>query len=281
MTRTCFRVTAAGSETVNAPRTFCRRWRGVRPAWLSVARSRISVLDASVSRHSGCVLPSDSSAAIGQRASLVETALGKFCPVQRHRNHQHLLRRLGCQLGNCLSQHPAQPTGRRVQPVVLERVNGRLHPVPVRPVGHRPHKRRRRQPAGPAQSAARRTGQHRRVQRVAAASTQFSAPGGKLRPANITDGHRGEMRQRGAAESTRGRGGARNPMNPWDFAAHEPPRANGKSPRLEDRSLVNRSHCGRHTSLGVGQAQLRRLADSIPGPGLRFHVFSRKTQTGF
>jgi hypothetical protein len=62
MIRMCFIVTADGSETTNAPRTFRRRWRGVNPAWLSVARSRISVLDASRSRHSGCVLRNTASA---------------------------------------------------------------------------------------------------------------------------------------------------------------------------------------------------------------------------
>jgi len=63
MSRMCFIATAAGSETEKAPRTFNRRWRGVSPAWLSVARSRISVVDASVSRHSGWLLRNASSAA--------------------------------------------------------------------------------------------------------------------------------------------------------------------------------------------------------------------------
>jgi len=56
---TCRMATAAGSVTVNAPRTFRRRCRGVSPAWLSVARSRISVLEASCNRQAGCVLRSD------------------------------------------------------------------------------------------------------------------------------------------------------------------------------------------------------------------------------
>ncbi len=87
----------------------------------------------------------------GQRPRLVEAALGILRPVQRHGNHQHLGRRFGSQLGDGLGQHPAQPAGGGMQPVVLERVDGRLHAVLVRSVGHRPHKRRRREPAGSAQ----------------------------------------------------------------------------------------------------------------------------------
>src|ERR1035437_8114994 len=66
-------------------------------------------------------------------------------------------------------------------------------------------------------------------------------------------------RMRDAAESSRRghkrKGGERNSRNPWDFAAHEPPRANGKSPRLERRMSVNQGHCGRRTSLVAGLAQ--------------------------
>ena len=109
MSKTCFTVTAAGSETVKAPRTFRRRWRGVRPAWLSVARSRISVLEASVSRHSRMALAQECQRVSGQRPRLVEAALGILRPVQRHGNHQHLRRSLAGQLGNRLGQHPAQP----------------------------------------------------------------------------------------------------------------------------------------------------------------------------
>ena len=58
----CFASTAAGSETEKAARTFKRRWRGVRPAWLPVERWRIKVLDASVSRHCGCDRRTDLSA---------------------------------------------------------------------------------------------------------------------------------------------------------------------------------------------------------------------------
>ena len=52
-------------------------------------------------------------------------------------------------------------------------------------------------------------------------------------------------------------------MNPGDFAAHEPPRASGKYPRLERRKSVIQSHCGRRTSLVTGQLYARRLAVSI------------------
>ena len=113
--------------------------------------------------------------------------------------------RFAGQLGDGLGQHPAQPAGRRMQPVVLERVDGRLHAALVRPVGHGPHKRRRRQAAGPAERGTRRAEPQRRVKRVAAARAHGSALDGKLRPADIANWHGRKLRQRGAAESTGGR----------------------------------------------------------------------------
>ena len=140
---------------MNAPRTFKRRWRGVRPAWLSVARRRMSVLGASVRRHCG-MRSCAGSRALRQPATRawLKPRCGVFRPVQRNGNHQHLGRRLGGQLGDGLGQHPAQPAGRRMQPVVLERVDGLLHAVLVEAEGHGPHKRRRRQAAGAAQCGA-------------------------------------------------------------------------------------------------------------------------------
>jgi hypothetical protein len=84
-------------------------------------------------------------------------------------------------------------------------VDGRLHAALVRPVSHRPHKRRWRHPAGPAKSGTRRAGLYRRVQRVAAACAQLSTLHGNLRPANLANGHGTEMRQRVPAKDTRGR----------------------------------------------------------------------------
>ncbi len=60
--RTCRPETALEWETRNAPRTFKRRCRGVSPVWLSVARRRINVSGASVSRHLGWVMRKDASA---------------------------------------------------------------------------------------------------------------------------------------------------------------------------------------------------------------------------
>jgi hypothetical protein len=46
--------------------------------------------------------------------------------------------------------------------------------------------------------------------------------------------------------------GGRNSLHPWDFEAREPRRANAKSPMAERRTSVNRSPCGRRTSLRDG-----------------------------
>ena len=68
----------------------------------------------------------------------------------------------------------------------------------------------------------------------------------------------------------------RNPQRPRDFAAHEPPRANGRSPMAERRTSVNRSPCGRRTSLPAVRISASRLADSIPAAGRRFQRNSRR-----
>ena len=61
-------------------------------------------------------------------------------------------------------------------------------------------------------------------------------------------------------------------MRPWDFGAHGPLRASGKSPMVERRTSVNRSPCGRRTSLGVNAVdrappcrQYTRTRREIPG----------------
>ena len=97
-----------GSETANAPRTLSRRMRGPSPAWLSVARNRISVLEASVSRHSGWLLASELQRLEGQRPRLVKATLQHISTVQRNRNHQHLGRGLAasCAMA-CASMCPA------------------------------------------------------------------------------------------------------------------------------------------------------------------------------
>ncbi len=120
----CFDATTAGSETVNAPRTFSRRSRKVRPAWLSVARRRMSVLGASASLQQGWVLCSEAKCIYGQGPRLVKASLGKFRPVQRHGNDQHLGRSFAGKLSDRLSQKPTQPAGCRIEPAVFEGVDG-------------------------------------------------------------------------------------------------------------------------------------------------------------
>ena len=41
----------------------------------------------------------------------------------------------------------------------------------------------------------------------------------------------------------------RNQSRPWDFGEHAQSRANGMSPIVDHQSTVNRSSCGRRTSL--------------------------------
>ena len=192
-----FPATAAGALTENAPRTFSRRMRGVSPAWLSVARSRISALGASVSRHAGWLSAEKSQRLSRQRPRLVEAALRVLGAVQRHRNHQHFAGRLAGKLRNRLSQHSAQPARGRMQPVIFERVDRALHAAPIGAIRNRAHKRRRRKPAGAAE--VRIAGA---VERVAAAGTRVAARGRNFGPADITNWHGRELRQEGAAKST-------------------------------------------------------------------------------
>jgi len=104
--------------------------------------------------------------------------------------------------------------------------------------------------------------------------------------------HRKWARKKDAAEGSRTRHRRReeerNPRRPVDFEAHEPQRANGKSPMVGRQTSVNRSSCGRRTSLGAARfnarphARLsaRRLADSILGPRRRFHAFRAGREQG-
>jgi len=75
----------------------------------------------------------------------------------------------------------------------------------------------------------------------------------------LSSKHRKLAQRKAAAEGSR-RGcrfqaGGHNSRSPWDFGARGPQRATGKSPMVERRTSVNRSPCGRRTSLQVGAAQ--------------------------
>jgi hypothetical protein len=75
----------------------------------------------------------------------------------------------------------------------------------------------------------------------------------------LSSKHRKLAQWKAAAEGSR-RGhniqeGGHNSRSPWDFGAREPQRATGKSPMVERRTSVNRSPCGRRTSLEVGAAR--------------------------
>ena len=174
----------------------CRRCRGVSPAWLSVARSRISVLAAKVSRHSGCVLRStlSASAASTRAWSNPRSAYFDRCTA---RNHQHLRWSLTRELRNRLGQHPPQPARRRVQPVVFERVDRLPHSPLVQTKRRRPPERWRRLPAGAAEICMKRpTGA---MQRVAATSADTTTLDRKFSPAGIANWNGSKPRQRRAA----------------------------------------------------------------------------------
>ena len=111
---------------LNAPRTFSRRWRGVSPAWLSVARSRISVLGASVRCQCGMRFAQRVDGLCGQSPRLVESALSVLCCDAAAREPPASRGRLGRQLRDgCASIAPAR--ARRDAAVVFERVDGLAH----------------------------------------------------------------------------------------------------------------------------------------------------------
>jgi hypothetical protein len=99
--------------------------------------------------------------------------------------------------------------------------------------------------------------------------TPSSKPGRWARKRDAAEGSRREHKRR-----ERGR----NPTRPWDFAARGPPRASAKSPRVERRTSVNRSPCGRRTSLGAGAGmstppcrQYTRIGGEIPRDSVIHH----------
>ena len=242
-------ATAAGSETENAPRTFRRRWRGVRPAWLSVARRRISVSGASVSRHCGWVLRRDSSAwAASSRAWLKpRSACFDRCSGTGTTSIS-----AGASAASCAMPWPASgpaPAPPGCKPVVFQRVDGLLHAAPRK--AHKPR------PAQKAAAPAGRSGTSQDLlpsgagaSNVSPQRAQTSRRSGREIPSSR---HHKLARKRAAAEGSRRgrrrREGGRNSRRPWDFEARGLRRANGKSPMVERRTSVNRSPCGRRTSL--------------------------------
>ncbi len=71
----------------------------------------------------------------GERARLVEPALGEFGTVERHRNDKHFGGSLASELRDGLGQHPAQAFRGGVQVVVFESVNRFPHAALVDTVG--------------------------------------------------------------------------------------------------------------------------------------------------
>ena len=200
---TCRPATAAGSETPKAPRIFSRRCRGVSPAWLSVERKRISVLDASTRRQFGSL-----TARIGNRldrdqARLVESALNMLRPMQRYWNNQQFWRAFSGNLFNRARQQLPQARRHSLESIVFERVNQRAHPPLIGAAGYRLHKRRRSQPARAAERRCAGT-RARTVQAVAAPRTTRAPIERDFSPAGSTNRRKRELRQRGAAERTIG-----------------------------------------------------------------------------
>jgi hypothetical protein len=133
----CCAVTFDGSETENAPRTLIRLWRGARPAWLPVARRRMSVLGASASRHCGWLCAKEFERLNGKRARLIESALRVLGAVQRHGDYEHFSGRFAGQLSDGAGQQAAELARGGVQAVVFESVDGLTHPAFVDAVARR------------------------------------------------------------------------------------------------------------------------------------------------
>jgi hypothetical protein len=180
-------------------------------------------------------------------------------------------------LGYCLSQHSAQPASRRMKPAVLERVDSLLHAALVNSEGHRPHKRRRCKPAGPAKRGGCWTrGRCGRGKGIAAARARGAALDGKLGPAHIANWHRGEPRQRGAAESAESRqeGTTQGVHGTSEHTGHCAPAGSLRWWNVERQRTGVPAEDAPH--LGPARLIARRLADSIPGPGGRCHGISKR-----
>ena len=135
---------------------------------------------------------------------LVKAALRMLDAVQRYGNHQHLGRRLSCELCDRGGEHAAQAACRRMQPIIFEGVNRFAQPAPVEPEGYGSDKWRRSQAAGSAQNRV--GGQSRRdvTDRVTAAHAGSAGKGRNRSPAEITDWNGRKPRQRRAAKSAGG-----------------------------------------------------------------------------
>ena len=96
------------SVTLNAPRTLTRRCRGVRPAWLSVARCRTSTSRGQLSRHCGIDWRKSAKAHSASSRAWLNPRCRGFRPMQRNGHNQHLGRRVRTELGDGCSQHAAQ-----------------------------------------------------------------------------------------------------------------------------------------------------------------------------
>jgi hypothetical protein len=110
-------------------------------------------------------------------------------------------------LGDGFGQHASQTARGRMQPVVLQCVDRRLHPPLVKPVGHGSREGWRRKPANAAKRGA---GwiefADRAVKRVAAADAGGPGLEGELKPAAGTDWNRAKLRQ---GRAPKGAGGGK------------------------------------------------------------------------
>jgi len=115
------------------------------------------------------------------------------------------------------------------------------------------------------------TGRRSARTRAALTGNSVSKPGRWARKRDAAEGSRREHKRR-----ERGR----NPTRPWDFAARGPPRASAKSPRVERRTSVNRSPCGRRTSLGLAPGMSTPPCRQYTRIGGRFHEIPSFTIPG-
>jgi len=113
----------------------------------------------------------------GEGARLVEAALFAFAAMQRDRHDEHFGWSLGRQLCDSRCEHNAKRTGRGMDAIVFERVDGCTQRIVVGSERDGTYERRRRQAAGPA--GARGGGILRRglVEGVAATMAEYAALG--------------------------------------------------------------------------------------------------------
>lgn len=141
---------------------------------------------------------------LGDRASLVESALPSFASMERHGYDQHFGRSVGRELGDGSGKHAAKLARSGLHAVVLQGVDGLSHAAFVRCKRDCTYKWRRSDTARAAQVCRGNAFDRRSVKRFSASAAYAAVGDGYLHPAGFANWNGRELRQRGAAKSTGG-----------------------------------------------------------------------------